>query len=93
MNNTEIVKVLNLLDKYDYDGAKLFLQEQLLKQENKEKYKRVAIIFCLMGIPVAYIGFGNLVTYLYPIFGLLGLFEIILIIKNSIAKKDKNWYK
>lgn len=61
--------------------------------ENKEKYKRVAIIFCLMGIPVAYIGFGNLVTYLYPIFGLLGLLEIILIIKNSIAKKDKNWYK
>lgn len=44
MNNTEIVKVLNLLDKYDYDGAKLFLQEQLLKQENKEKYNLIPLV-------------------------------------------------
>lgn len=38
------------------------------------KYKRkVALIFCLSSIPVAKIGFANLVSIIYPIFGFIGV--------------------
>ena len=44
---------------------------------------------------VAYIGFGRLISALYPTFGIIGIIEIISILKkaNSIAKDDENWYK
>ena len=63
--------------------------------ENKEKYKKIAFIICILEIPIAYIGFGRLISALYPTFGIIGIIEIISILKkaNSIAKDDENWYK
>ena len=46
----------------------------------KEKYKIVALIMCVLGIPISYIGFGRLVEVLYPVFGIIGLLQIILLI-------------
>ena len=46
----------------------------------KEKYKIVALIMCVLGIPISYIGFGRLVEVLYPVFGIIGLLQIILIV-------------
>lgn len=60
--------------------------------KDKNKYKLSAIVICLLEIPISYIGFGNLVSTLYPIFGVIGIAQIILILKtsNSIAKTIKN---
>ncbi len=60
--------------------------------KDKNKYKLSAIAICLLVIPISYIGFGNLVSTLYPIFGAIGIAQIILILKtsNSIAKTVKN---
>lgn len=60
--------------------------------KDKTKYKMSAIAICLLEIPISYIGFGNLVSTLYPVFGAIGIVQIILILKtsNSIAKTVKN---
>ena len=61
--------------------------------KDRKKYKKVVLAMCLAEIPVSYIGFGNLVEILYPLFGVIGIIQIITILKNSIAKNVKNWYK
>ena len=54
----------------------------------KEKYKIVALIMCGLGIPISYIGFGRLVEVLYPVFGIIGLLQIILLI---IFRKERKY--
>lgn len=49
--------------------------------KNKKQYLCVLIIISIIGILVSNIGFSNLVEILYPIFGILGIIQIILIIK------------
>ena len=51
--------------------------------KDKSKYKLSAIVICLLEIPISYIGFGKLVSTLYPIFGAIGIAQIILILKTS----------
>ena len=60
--------------------------------EDKQKYKKIAKLICILEIPIYYIGFGNLVSALYPAFGVIGIIQIISILKkdNSIAKNSKN---
>lgn len=60
--------------------------------KDKKKYKKIARVICILIIPISYIGFGNLVSILYPTFGLIGIIQIISILKksNSIAKNTKN---
>ena len=62
----------------------------LLQNITKEKKikKTILVIICIISIPVSQIGFSNLIGYLYPIFGYLGIIQIILLsyktqIKNS----------
>lgn len=50
---------------------------------NRKKYKFIVALICIVGIPVSSIGFGNLVNTLYPVFGVLGLLQIMLILKNK----------
>lgn len=50
--------------------------------KNKKSYEIVLIIMCLTGIAVSNIGFSKLVEILYPLFGILGLLQIGLILKN-----------
>lgn len=51
--------------------------------EKPKTYRRIAIIMCLSAIFVSKLGFSNLINSLYPVFGLLGTIQIILIIKNK----------
>lgn len=59
---------------------------------DKRKYKLAVLGICIMEIPIAYIGFGRLVEKLYPLFGVVGMVQIITIVKKakSIAKNSKN---
>lgn len=51
--------------------------------KNPKKYKKISKIMCISGIIVSNIGFGNLVNSLYPVFGILGITQIILISKKK----------
>ena len=49
---------------------------------NKNDYKKYAILICLSAVIVSKIGFSNLVNSLYPIFGYIGLIQILKIVKR-----------
>lgn len=53
-----------------------------------KKYKTVAILMCASSVFVSKIGFSQLINLLYPVFGLLGLLQIIYIYKY---KNNKNY--
>lgn len=48
--------------------------------KTKEKYKLYNKIICIIAIFVSQIGFSNLVNNLYPVFGILGLIQVMVII-------------
>lgn len=48
---------------------------------NKKTYKIIAILICISSIFISRIGFSKLVNLLYPIFGVLGIAQIILLFK------------
>jgi len=50
----------------------------------KENQLFVSAVFCIISIPFAKVGFSNLVSIIYPLFGYLGLFMLIFIIVNQI---------
>lgn len=52
-------------------------------QKSPKQYKKVAIFICVIAFLVSNIGFTTLVNILYPICGMLGLIQIILIIKKA----------
>ena len=55
---------------------------------SKSTYKKVSVIICVVSVFVAMIKFSYLVEILYPICGLLGFIQIILILKaNKVLKK------
>lgn len=45
--------------------------------KNKKSYTQIAIIMCITSVLISKIGFSNLVSLLYPIFGYLGLLQIL----------------
>ena len=49
--------------------------------KNKKQYMNILIIISIIGILVSNIGFSKLVEILYPTFGILGIIQIILIMK------------
>ncbi len=51
--------------------------------KNKKSYTQIAVIMCITSVLVSKIGFSNLVSLLYPVFGYLGLLQIL---KLSITK-------
>ena len=51
---------------------------------DKKKHKQYAALICVSAVLVSNVGFSNLVNLLYPIFGYIGLFQII---KISTQKK------
>jgi uncharacterized membrane protein YkvI len=51
-------------------------------KNNKIKYKKTAILMCLCAFLISNIGFTTLLNLLYPICGLLGLLQLILILKK-----------
>lgn len=50
--------------------------------KNEKQYKKYNLIICAFSIFAPLIGFSNLVNSLYPVFGILGLSQLILILKK-----------
>lgn len=57
--------------------------------KDKKNYKRNLIGICILAVLVSNIGFSNLVQVLYPLFGLLGFLQIILIKQYPVKKTKK----
>lgn len=57
--------------------------------KNKKAYSYLNLFICSSSILVSNIGFSNLINYLYPIFGILGIVQIFFIIKHI----EKNMLK
>lgn len=53
--------------------------------KNKKSYTHIAVIMCITSIAISKIGFSNLINFLYPIFGYLGIIQIV----RLTFKKDK----
>ena len=49
--------------------------------ENQKQYILINKIICFISVFVSMFGFSNLINKLYPLFGILGLIQLILIIK------------
>lgn len=59
------------------------LMQNVKKQNNK---KIILYLICISSIPISQIGFSALIQLLYPIFGYIGILQIILI---STKERDK----
>lgn len=56
--------------------------------KNKKYYTQIAISMCITSVLVSKIGFANLVSSLYPIFGYIGLVQILKIIIYKTKSKE-----
>lgn len=54
--------------------------------KNKKEYHRNLIFICVVGVFVSNFGFSNLVQIVYPFFGVLGLLQIVLLLKKPFSK-------
>lgn len=50
--------------------------------KNKKSYTQIALIMCITSVFVSKFGFANLVNLLYPIFGYLGIVQILTMISK-----------
>ncbi len=50
--------------------------------KNKKQYNCILIVMCIIGILVSNIGFSKLVEALYPIFGMLGLVQVVMLLRK-----------
>ena len=51
--------------------------------KDKKSYKRNLILMSIIGVLVSNIGFSNLVKLLYPLFGFLGIVQIVFILRKK----------
>lgn len=51
-----------------------------LKMRSEKNYERNALVMCIAGFLCARIGFSNLINICFPIFGYVGIYQIILIL-------------
>lgn len=56
--------------------------------KNKKSYTQIAFIMCITSVIVSKIGFSNLVSLLYPIFGYLGLLQILKLVITKTQIKQ-----
>ncbi len=50
--------------------------------KTNQNYQKKVILLCISSIFIAPIGFANLVNFLYPIFGILGLLQVLQIFRK-----------
>ena len=60
-----------------------------LEMCQKENYERNALIICVLAFLCAKIGFSTMINYCFPIFGYIGIFQIVLIIISLKSKEGK----
>ena len=54
--------------------------------KKKKSYTHIAFIMCITSIVISQIGFSNLINYLYPVFGYIGIVQIIRLICINYTK-------
>ena len=58
--------------------------------KNKKSYTQVVIFMCITSVLITKFGFSKILNFIYPIFGYIGIIQIILLItkklRNNIAK-------
>lgn len=57
--------------------------------KNKKSYTQIAVIMCITSVIISKIGFSNLVSLLYPIFGYLGLLQILKLMITKVQTRQK----
>jgi len=63
-----------------------FAVVQWLHAHSNMNKRSAAAILCVVAVLAAHVGFSNIVAYVYPIFGLVGLFKIIVILFHGYGK-------
>lgn len=51
------------------------------------KYELKAILLCIISILLSRVGFSNLVNTIFPLFGYLGILQIVIIVYRAIRKE------
>lgn len=57
--------------------------------KTKKAYQKVNLLLCISSIFISNIGFSNLVKNLYPVFGILGLIQILLLFRKKTTQSAK----
>lgn len=57
--------------------------------KTKKNYNTLLLIICILAIVISQLKFSNLINILYPIFGYLGIIQIIFIIYKTNTLKNK----
>ena len=49
-------------------------------EKNRKTKMAILVLICIISVPISAIGFSNLIQFMYPVFGYLGLIQLIKII-------------
>ena len=85
-----ILVIVILLEMFSTEVSDVYSISKTLEQSFNIKFKKGIFIILFTALLISQIGFTNLITTLYPIFGLLSLIfitqSIIFYYKNNLAK-------
>lgn len=56
--------------------------------KNKKSYTQFVTILCITSLLVSNLGFSKLINFAYPLFGYIGIIQIVLILSKNICKKS-----
>lgn len=65
------------LEMFSTEVSNIYSVSKTLEQTFNISYKKCCILILLLAIPISQLGFVNLITFLYPSFGLLGFIFLI----------------
>lgn len=65
------------LEMFSTEVSNIYSVSKTLEQTFNISYKKCCILTLLLAIPISQLGFVNLITFLYPSFGLIGLIFLI----------------
>ena len=63
---------------------------QWLEGRGYKNRVKAGAVLCVLGFLAAHIGFSNIVIFVYPIFGFVGMFKIIVLLFAAVSKKKSN---
>jgi len=62
-----------------------FAVNEWLKTRGYTNSVKSAAVICILAVALSHIGFSNIVAFVYPLFGFLGLFKIIVILYRGVT--------
>ena len=85
-----ILVMVILLEMFSTEVSDVYSISKTLVQTFKIKFKKAIFIVLFTALPISQIGFTNLITTLYPVFGVLSLIfitqSVIFYFKNNLSK-------